>query len=155
MLGPSGKMRIERIHISAGLWGHSFNMAPSQAQNWAVTELLPSKTGICRGVSSRRTGLALGGMVVPRAMRLFGVISNEEGINPLTSSNFNWTFVLSLVCSSTTFSSPIPSLADGLGGEQPQPLCWKHQAGSSEAAAPVGMKDLGLVWYQVNVAQPN
>ena len=98
--------------------GHGFDVAPARVQSWAATEVLPPKMGRCRSVASRRTGFALGGMAGLREMRLFGMINNEAGINPPASSNFIWTFVLSSVCSSTTFPSHLPPLADGLGGEQ-------------------------------------
>lgn len=96
----------EWVCVSVGLRGHGFNIASTRVQNWAVTEVLPPKTGRCRGVASRRTGFALGGTAVLREMRSFGMISNEADINPPTSGNFIWIFVLSSVCSSTTFPSP-------------------------------------------------
>lgn len=62
--------------------------------------------------------------------------------------------LLSLLLYNLSYPPFLPP-PDGLGGEQPRPLCWKHQLGSLEAAAPVDMKDLGHIWYQVNAAQPN
>lgn len=70
--------------------GHGSDVA--QVQNWAVIEVMPPIIRTRRGVASSSTGFALCGTAVPREMRLLGIIKNEAGINPHTSSTFNLFF---------------------------------------------------------------
>lgn len=118
MPGLGGGMRTwERVHVSTRLTGHGFDVSPAQVQSWAVTEVLPPKIGTCRGVASRRTGFALCGTSVPREMRLFGIIKNEAGINPHTSSSFSLVFrpLLELLLSKLSLPTPSPHRWSGRG----------------------------------------
>lgn len=86
----------EDMGIGPGqLMGHGFDVA--QVQNWAVTEVLPPKIRTCRGVASSRTGFALCGTAALKEMKLFGIIKNEAGINPHTSSTFSLGFFCPLL----------------------------------------------------------